>query len=73
MEKEEKNKNEVLWEEFLSLVEKNKDKFTIPDFAGKMLVFVFKMMYDTAPSREVVKEIAEHAMNAAYDWHEEGV
>lgn len=59
-----------LWEDFLDLGEKHASKeATTQMFGGVLLTYTFKMLFDTAPNREAVKELTEAAMQEAWNWH----
>lgn len=64
-----KKYTEDIWEDFLTLCEKNSDRFNVPQFSWTILLFTFKLMFDCAPNKDEVKKITETCMKEAYEWH----
>lgn len=58
-----------LWDGFLDLCERYSQRVNIPNFSSLMLGFVFKLMFDSAPNKEVVKKIADRVRKVSYEWH----
>lgn len=61
-------KNE-LWIDFLNLGEKFGNRMNIPVFFYFILLYSFKLGYDCAPNKDIVKELTQLAMKRGYEWH----
>ena len=67
MEKETKLK---LWEDYLDFTEKYQNEKP-NELAGALMIFVLKMSFDMAPSKEQVLNLNGHCLERAWEWHVE--
>jgi hypothetical protein len=62
---------ELLWEDYLALVEKYQDDMSAPEFGYALIEFTVKMLADTAPKPEQVQLLIVHAIQSALQWSEQ--
>jgi hypothetical protein len=57
-----------LWEDFLALGEKYKNKLDIPKFGASIICFSAKMLADAAPDSFSLNNLLYHAMQDGISW-----